>query len=634
MRIISPARDQLPNLRTALTAGEWSVFRFFDELLPEDWEIYIQPYLNGLRPDFVLLNPRVGIAVYEVKDWDLAAMRYHTRVREDKAPELMATDRNGNTFSLQYENPIERVHRYKNEIYELYCPRLKHKTGLSAITAGTIFTCAPTEAVIDLLRPCYDYRKMGDTSDYHPIAGRDQLAARALASVFPGSRWRSSKQMTPELAKDLRNWLVEPDFAATQRQPLDLDANQRQYVTTRTQTGFRRLKGPAGSGKSMVLAARASQLLAEGKTALVISFNITLLHYLMDVAVRWPHGTGSTRRDVTWLNFHSWCKRVCEETDHYEEYRSLWKAHFETEQELVDAEPRDNPSLARLLSEDIPALVRSVLDQDNGRLVTKYDAILVDEGQDLLPNWWNVLRKICKPNGEMLLVADATQDIYGTARSWTDEAMTGAGFPGGKWATLSISYRLPPQAADAARRFASSFLPKDLVDLPQDPQGELALYPCKMRWIQTTEDKALSECVEAILEMPPLADPDILVIPDITFLAPSQKLGLEVVTELGQRGVKSVHTFSSDKRETRRLKLGFFMGDARVKATTIHSFKGWETRGLVIYAGHRSTPRALALAYTGLTRIKRHVACSYITVVSAIPELTAYGRSWPSFTEK
>jgi len=634
MRLVSPPREQLPHLRTPLTEGEWEVFNFFDALLPQEWEIYIQPHLNGLRPDFVLLNPNVGIAVYEVKDWNLSAMRYYTQERKDKAPELMATDRNGKTFSLQHDNPVERVHRYKDEIYELYCPRLKQKTGLSAITAGIVMTKATVEEARTLLGPCYNYRKMGETPDYHPIVGCDTLSTRNVKAALPGSQWRTSRQMHPALAKDLRNWLVEPDFAATQRQLLELDANQRQYVTTRTQTGYRRLKGPAGSGKSLVLAARASQLLAEGKSVLVVSFNITLLHYLMDVAVRWPHGNGNTRRDVTWLNFHAWCKRVCEETDHYEEYRRLWKAHFESEHELFDADVKDSPSLARLLSEDIPSLVGHVIDKDNSGLVSKYDAVLVDEGQDFLPNWWNVLRKVCHPNGEMLLVADATQDIYGTARSWTDEAMTGAGFPGGRWATLSLSYRLPPEAAEAARRFASSFLPKDLVDLPQDPQGELALYPCKMRWIQTSEEKAQEVCVNAILEMPPLADPDILVIPDITFLAPSQSLGLEVITELEKRGVKTVHTFSTDKRESRRLKIGFYMGDARVKATTLHSFKGWETRGLVIYAGHRNSQKALALTYTGLTRIKRHPECSYITVVSAVPELSAYGKTWAEYVQK
>jgi hypothetical protein len=216
MRVISPAKEHFPSLRTALTAGELTVFTFFDELLDEKWEIYVQPHLNGLRPDFVLLNPNVGIAVYEVKDWNLAAMQYQTRERKDKSPELMATDRNGRTFSLQHDNPVERIRRYQNEIFNLYCPRLEAKSGISAITAGVIFPFATTEEVKRLLGPCYKYwHKKGTISEkYHPIAGRDLLEARAITSVFPNSQWRTSMQMTPELAKDLRHWLVEPDFAA------------------------------------------------------------------------------------------------------------------------------------------------------------------------------------------------------------------------------------------------------------------------------------------------------------------------------------------------------------------------------------------------------------------------------------
>src|SRR5262249_12264096 len=104
--------------------------------------------------------------------------------------------------------------------------------------------------------------------------------------------------------------------------------------------------------------------------------------------------------------------------------------------------------------------------------VAKYDAILVDEGQDYRPNWWDALRKACKPDGEMLLVADATQDVYGTATAWTDDVMDGAGFRG-EWAKLSVSYRLPPRALDMAREFAQRFLPNETLDLPEPEQGSL-----------------------------------------------------------------------------------------------------------------------------------------------------------------
>jgi hypothetical protein len=77
-RIIYPPLDEHAHLRQKLTDGEQAVLALFDQSLAPEWEIYIQPHLNGLRPDFVLLNPRVGIAVFEVKDWNLGAMRYFT----------------------------------------------------------------------------------------------------------------------------------------------------------------------------------------------------------------------------------------------------------------------------------------------------------------------------------------------------------------------------------------------------------------------------------------------------------------------------------------------------------------------------------------------------------------------------
>ena len=73
-RHVDPPLDALDELPTPLTDGERQVVRLFDQKLPEEWEIYVQPHLNGLRPDIVVLHPRVGIAVFEIKDWDLAAM--------------------------------------------------------------------------------------------------------------------------------------------------------------------------------------------------------------------------------------------------------------------------------------------------------------------------------------------------------------------------------------------------------------------------------------------------------------------------------------------------------------------------------------------------------------------------------
>jgi hypothetical protein len=613
-RIVSPPQKEFDRLRQPLTKGELEVFNFFDTHLAPEWEIYVQPHMNGLRPDFVLLNPTVGIAVFEVKDWNLDVMHYEVEERKGRAPGLVAT-KGGKKFSRQSDNPIEKVHRYKQEIFDLYCPRLKQGVGFAGITAGVIFPFADDKRVRDLFALSLNHRGMNRYPRYNPVAGASSLASGDIRAVFPEGERRGSNVMNASIADDIRHWLIEPDYAATQREPIALDANQRGLVTSRTQSGFRRIRGAAGSGKSLVLAARAAELLNQGKQILVVTFNITLLHYLMDIAVRWPRERGNTRSDITWLNFHAWCGRVCEEAGCADEYSQLWA---------------NGVSLKDRLDHELPKLVNNILDSKVDGEVSRYDAVLVDEGQDFLPHWWNVLRKVCKPGGEMLLVADATQDIYETARAWTDEAMTGAGFRGG-WAELPVSYRMPQLALIKARDFAERFLPEETVNLPENRQIEGDLEPAELRWVQVSPEQASEVCCNEILRFFQESSLRDLAITDTTFLCGHKKFGSKVVSLLGGKGIRSVHTFDPDEDESRRQKVGFYMGDARVKATTLHSFKGWESRIIVIYISEKVSDKDLALIYTGLTRLKRSPLGSALTVVSSAGRLTDYGSTWPSF---
>lgn len=615
-RFVSPPREDLTKLRQPLEPGEWQVFEFFDRNLDAGWEIYIQPHMNGLRPDFVLLHPKVGMAVFEVKNWDLDAMRYFFEKNESGYPSLKAINAEGKVFSLKRENPVDKVNRYRQELYELYCPRLEKKNRSALITAGVIFPSANGDRVRTLLAPSLEYHRADKWFQYNPVGGMDDLAANNLDKIFPEGKRKYSQLMTETLADDLRYWLREPDFAAAQRQPLQLDANQKRLATSRTQTGYRRIRGAAGSGKSLVLAARAAELASQGKSVLVVTYNITLLHYLMDVAVRWPRESGNTRKDVTWLNFHSWCRRACVEAGAEEEYKQLWEAgHHEA-----------------VLSESLPQLVSRLLDEDEHQRIQRYDAILVDEGQDFLPLWWNVLRRVGKEGSEYVLVADATQDIYQTAAAWTDEAMDGAGFRG-LWAELPVSYRMPELALNKARDFATAFLPPESTNLPVRLQEAMDLEPCELRWVQVDEPSADAICCNEMLRFFQQQNAGNIAVADVTFLCSKKDFGYEVVKKIGQKGIRAVHTYDADDKESRRQKVGFYMGDARVKATTLHSFKGWEAKLLVIYIEAGISEKSQALIYTGLTRLKRSPDGSCLTVVCASPQLAAYGASWPDFSD-
>ena len=79
--------------------------------------------------------------------------------------------------------------------------------------------------------------------------------------------------------------------------------------------------------------------------------------------------------------------------------------------------------------------------------------------------------------------------------------------------------------------------------------------------------------------------------------------------------------------------MAFFLGQPRVKAATIHSFKGWESRMLVLHLNKAIRSEDLAGAYAAITRLKRDVRGSYITVVCSAPQLADYGRTWPIFED-
>lgn len=636
-RLIEPPRAILDKLRPPLNPAERLALDCLDRLLPPEWELYVQPHLNGLRPDFVLLNPKVGLAVYEVKGWPFDEREFRVDYHKSGWPILMSRKRGEREFFRVRDNPIEQIYHYKQELSELYCARAGGKSSYRLVTAGVICPFADDAQLRQLFGLFRQQYGMQDHPSYYPLVGRDSLAQDTLAVVFPEATRQWSSYMNDAVAQDLRGWLVEPDHARTQRERLTLNTEQLELATTRTKTGYRRIKGPAGSGKSLVLAARASEVARSGwddAAVLVVSYNITLLHYLRDLAVRWPQPGLCPIRQITFVNFHAWCKRVCVETGHLAEYQAL----------VGPDENGRKDDQSRILEIDLPNLVTQILKGEDGAYATCYDAVLVDEGQDFLLTWWNTLRLVGKPDAEMILVADTTQDIYARTRhwgaeAWTDAPMEGPGFRG-PWAKLEVTYRLPVELTRLANVFARRFLPEKMSLLPVEEETPLPLwpdvksFPVELRWIQTSPQSALSVCFDEIMHLIKTATPESAGISDITFLVPDIHFGMDLVRDLGELGYRVLHTFSEDEYERRKQKHAFFMGSANIKGTTIHSFKGWEARALVIYTGPQDNvkgeTRSKTLLYTAMTRLKRHARGSYLTVVSAVPELAEYGKTWPA----
>ncbi|MBH9553959.1 AAA family ATPase [Inhella gelatinilytica] len=620
IRVIDPPLAALPSLRQPLNDGERRVLEWFIEILPAGWEIYIQPHLNGLRPDFVLLHPQRGIAVYEVKDWNLQGLDYFIDYESD-VPRLMG-HRDGKTFSLSRQDPVAAIDLYKREIHGLYVPSLPAKDGFGSIIAGVIFTSATTRDAEDLLLPLREAKGHTKYSRLYPVIGAELLGRHddgALRALLSSAR-RIDDRMNDRVAADLRHWLVEPGFSRDQRIPLAqlLTPKQRALCINKERVQFRRIKGPAGSGKSLVLAGRAAELAKQGLRVLVVTFNVTLVNYLLDLAVQYAQ-SGEVRRQITALNFHYWCRRVAEIAGKEHEFRALWSegSDHDAEETLRTVLPSKAAQWAAALNED-----------------DRWDAVLVDEGQDFLPTWWEAMCAALPADGsgEALLVADRQQNIYGI-KPWTDLEMKGAGFRG-PWGELDRSHRMSPSLCRLAADFVDRFQPDVDEHRPIPAQGELE-FRTELRWRQLDPMQSVAaECVDAMLGILSASDDDPVAAAELVCIVDREDIGLEVVGLLLDKNIRVLHTFGIGQtkeekdKDRRRRKTAFFKGDSRVKVTTIQSFKGWESRALVVQITDAADPTALAVAYAAITRLKQDDRGCFLTVVSSAPQLREFGQTW------
>lgn len=117
---------------------------------------------------------------------------------------------------------------------------------------------------------------------------------------------------------------------------------------------------------------------------------------------------------------------------------------------------------------------------------------------------------------------------------------------------------------------------------------------------------------------------------DIIFLTTKQQFGICIANDLQQKGIKVTDTFSGDSH---RKKAHFFINSQSIKITTLHSFKGRESRAIVIYINEYIAKSFLPLVYTELTKLKQHPKFSYLTVISTSEKLKKIGQSWSDHQE-
>lgn len=583
-----------------LTEGEKSLLKYLDTYLPKDndwekgqnllkykgWLIFTQPFLNGTRPDIVIFNPQVGLVIYEVKDWDLDNYEWE----KDKG--LFVSDGRG---SYSVKSPIDQVEYYKEKLIGQLIPRIgeaidQNEKNFGLIKTAVYFHKAKTVECQEKML----YAKKLDFK-YFPIFGYDCLIENRLKEIVPEVNIYSSKYWNRSWNEDILFWLYPPFHSIEQGTILKLKGNQSKVAEPKS--GHYRVRGVAGSGKTQALAYRAGKLASQGFNVLIISFNITLWHYIKDMIARSPFKFNWSK--LTFIHFHGFCK------DKMNEFGKRWPKSPQRK-EFIDQSEYDI-ALEYFFSVTVPNAVIEAIDRENYQ---KYDAILIDEGQDYYFEWYFLLSKYFLNNrDEVMIVCDKRQNIFDRELDWLDKRVTKEGLDKFKepYIDLTVTYRLPKKIAIMSNEFSDTFGLNQDLKVGRIEDNPVLLHSHHIIWLNIAEDEWELYIYNAFLRL----KKEGYSVSDIVILLPSHKLGKTAVDLFRKYKVEVNHVFEEDmEAKYHPHKKAFWMGDGRLKISTIHSFKGWELLNIVLFIPSRApeTNRKLdAIVYTALTRSKENL---------------------------
>lgn len=582
------------------------------DLCENNWEIYNRPSLNGLNPDFVLLHSEYGLLIVSI----------HSE-QDD------------------FSETCKEIQMIADEIIIEYLG-VRKKTLITNLIISAAYN---DEEIKKEASSFYDASKLEFRTFFKGINSD-------LSDILSYS---GELNFDEKILDSLRPWLRPNDFKVEFLEPFDLDRKQKDIVKNTTDSGYRKVRGPSGSGKTLVIGAKAHHLIHNLKKSKVLV--ITLYRTGRSLTMN-----AYRRALISDPNFRRSSQKGFE-FDSIDEEITNWPVfiHFHgLVSRLKKLKSRDENilDLGKKLHEEL----------ENGALQMpeslKFDAVLIDEGQNFSSEEVNLCRFFLKKGGELLFMCDGTQDLQYTKEKWGSEGeLKGSKMPG-RWNELSESYRLPFDYIPHIKRYLDLFatnqdetcVPEN--DYPQD--GE----ECKLTWINCSESKAIEECLDNILTHLPKAN-DEFSYPDLAFLSTTKQRGFEVVTKLLDKRIKLIDTFpfsplkfktiksenpitgketitkkfieDDNLRRKKRTDLWSVTKDV-VKASSLDSFQGFEASHVVflIESKRKNEPKNKYFnrIYTGLTRLRMGMnKKSSMTVICNEPLFYDYGRTWPIYKE-
>lgn len=578
-------------------AGERNVLHQLKRCLSDDYMIWHDVPLGpkARQPDFVILSPRQGILILEVKHWKRSTLVNATRDSVE-----LHTER-GRVIDA---NPLRKARDYAMELVDLMAqdPTLVHPDGpfrgrlLFPYGWGAVFSGLSEKDVTGMEFhgpfPAHQVLMKDDLDD----SIDDMAFQRRLWGMFTVSyphtlsipqRDRIRWHLFPEVRIPVQPSLLEDGVASPALMLPDLmqvmDLQQEQVARTMGE-GHRVIHGSAGSGKTMILVFRAQQLAAAARPdrpILVLCYNRALSQRI-DSQLR---QRGVDERVVV-RTFHSWC------------------------QELVRAYQLDVP--AGLSGNDHFKALADAVDRavENGMVPSgQYSALLIDEAHDFEDAWLRLATRMVTPTTHSLLVLyDDAQSIYQKKRRKFNFSNVGIQAQG-RTSIMKLNYRNTAEVLALAMHCAQSLL----ADRPETEDAMQSVLPATAgrRGPAPVLLLAGSAREEARLIADRIAQAIVSgrALEDIAILFRVKRHMEAVHMALQQRGidVQSMNTPGFRAFDWMR---------SSVKLLTLHSAKGLEFP-MVVVAGLDAMPfmnepmeDEVRLLYVGMTRATHELVLS------------------------
>lgn len=457
MATFYPTLETIAKFKVQPTEGEWTLLNFLGKVLDDSYEVYFNPYLNGDRPDVLIMRPGNGVLVIEVKDWNLDNFSINEKKKWVYTPQ-----------NAVVKSPIDQVLKYKNNLFDLHVEKLLEKKisdirHFRIVACAIYFHCASQQKIESLIvDPYKDDRKYLDFLKYNiDLIGKDGLEEDIFNDIL-NKRYLGINQHSFLFSKDLydnfKRILTPAVHLKAQGIPYNYSTKQKEIIYSPTLE--QRIKGVFGSGKTTVLAARAVQAYkrALGRNnnprILILTYNITLKNFIHDKMMRVDESFPMENFII--INYHQFINAELN--------------NLNIEFEIPDNYPADR--LGDYLEANYYSNV-SLFEKYKEEIV-KYDAVLIDEIQDYHRPWMDIVKNYFRdPQGDYVLFGDVKQNIYGQPTSKKDVVTNVYGVN-----ELKYCYRSYSKIKDLAQSFqANIFQDKyDIDDFSEnDSIGSLGL---------------------------------------------------------------------------------------------------------------------------------------------------------------